>query len=203
MKKENLLSWLFVFVVVVLPITVYGIVKWYEHKFEKLPVFGPDNHVVNGFRFINQHGKIVTEKEWRDKIVVANYFFTSCSVVCPKMVNNLKRVQAYSSKDIVFTSFSVDPERDSAARMNNYAVKFGIKDNWFLLTGNKRELYRFARKDLLLVATDGDGGPDDFIHSENLVLIDKNKKIRGFYKGTDEAEVNQLVKDIKKLVEEG
>jgi protein SCO1/2 len=84
-------------------------------------------------------------------------------------------------------------------KLKNYADHMGIGSNWHLLTGDKIELYRFARKDLMIVATDGDGGPSDFIHSENLVLIDPTGRIRGYYKGTDEGEVNALIHDIDKL----
>jgi protein SCO1/2 len=115
------------------------------------------------------------------------------------MMYQLKRVQAYGGKNILLCSFTVDPERDSSTRLADYAKLMGIRNNWLLLTGEKKELYRFARKDLLVVATDGDGGPADFIHSDNLVLIDAHKKIRGYYQGTDENQVNQLIRDIQKL----
>jgi protein SCO1/2 len=120
------------------------------------------------------------------------------------MTNNLKRVQAYADvKDLHIASFSVDPERDSAQQLQSFIKKFSVKDdNWDFITGDKKELYKLARKSFLIVATDGDGGETDFIHSESLVLIDKQKRIRGYYNGTEEDEVNQLVKDIKKLSKE-
>ena len=111
----------------------------------------------------------------------------------------LKRVQAYGDKNLVINSFSVDPERDSTGQLKIYSARLGAGNNWSLLTGDKKELYRFARKELLISATDGDGGPDDFIHSDNLVLIDKQKRIRGFYRGTDKDDVDRLIQDIKKL----
>lgn len=197
--KQKVTIWLFVAVVVLLPIAVFAVVKWYENHFSPLPVLGPENHRVSNFLFEDQKGKTVSLTDWENKIVVANVFFTHCPSICPKMTYQLKRVQAYADKDILISSFSVDPGRDSIAKLRTYAEQFGIKDRWHLLTGEKIALYRFVRKDLMIVATDGDGGPNDFIHSDNLVLIDPLKRIRGFYKGTDEKEVNRLIKDIKKL----
>jgi protein SCO1/2 len=100
---------------------------------------------------------------------------------------------------VLISSLTVDPDRDSVGRLRTYAEHTGIKTNWLLLTGEKISLYKFARKDLMIVATDGDGGPADFIHSEDLVLVDPLERIRGYYKGTDETEVNRLIHDIDKL----
>jgi protein SCO1 len=191
--------WLFFFLIIALPVVAFGIVKWYQVVYVPLPVLGPENHRVGDFRFTDQDGNTITNAEWKNKIVVANFFFTHCPAVCPKMMYQLKRVQAYAGKDVVIASFSVDPERDSVPRMKYYAEQSAISGKWWLLTGEKIELYRFARKDLRIVATDGDGGPNDFIHSDNLVLIDKDKRIRGYYKGTDVSDVDRLIKDIRKL----
>jgi protein SCO1/2 len=191
--------WLFVAMVVIVPITVYAAVHWFEQKYDPLPVLGEKDHAAGSFNFVDQDGKSFSGQAWKNKIIVANFFFTHCASICPKMMYQLKRVQAYGGNDIMISSFSVDPERDSAAQLQRYADLLAIKGNWKLITGDKRELYRFARNDLMITATDGDGGPNDFIHSENLVLIDANQRIRGFYKGTDEAEVNRLIKDIEKL----
>jgi protein SCO1/2 len=194
---------LFVVAIVLIPVVVFAIVQWTEQRFQTLPVIGEKGHLVSGFNAADQGGKSRGINDWSGKIVVANFFFTHCPVICPKMVYQLKRVQAYSEVDnLMIASFTVDPERDTVARLSAYAQKFEIAGNWSLLTGDKKEIYRLARKSFLLVATDGDGGPDDFIHSERLVLVDQEKRIRGFYNGTDENEVNKLVKDIKKLAEE-
>jgi protein SCO1 len=197
--KGNWKIWSFFIVVILAPVVVFGLVKWYEQMFNPLPVLGPEDHIVHDFSLQNQEGKNVNIDAWKGKIVVANFFFTHCPSICPKMIYQLKRVQAYAKKKVVIASFSVDPERDSVERLRHYADQAGIKENWMLLTGDKKQLYRFARKELFIVATDGDGGPEDFIHSENLVLIDKDKKIRGYYKGTDAKEVDRLIRDISKL----
>lgn len=189
--------------VLAVPFTVYGLVNWYQSRFQRLPVLGEQGHTISDFQFQDQNGSDVSLQDWNGKIVVANYFFTHCSSICPKMMYQLKRVQAYGGlKNLLITSFTVDPERDSVGRLREYAAKFEIKGAWHLLTGDKKSLYRLARNSFLVTATDGDGGPDDFIHSDNLVLIDTQKRIRGFYNGTDEADVAQLINDLKKLAEE-
>jgi protein SCO1 len=194
--KKGWSIWMFVVVVVFVPVTVFGVVRWYEDRFQKLPVLGKVEH---SFQFINQDSKAVTEQDWKNKIVVAHFFFTHCPSICPKMMYQLKRVQAYAETPVLINSFTVDPEHDSTTQLKKYAAQVGISGDWQLLTGDKKELYRFARKDLKVVATDGDGGPNDFIHSESLVLIDPDKQIRGLYKGTSETEVNALINDIKKI----
>ncbi len=198
MKPKNIL-YSFVALVIVIPVAVFGITAWYENNIQRLPVLGPENHVVGKFSFSDQAGTTMNEHFWKGKIVVANYFFTSCPSICPRLAYQLKRVQAYGYKKILINSFTVDPERDSIGRLKLYADRMGIGKNWHLLTGKKMELYKFARKDLMIVATDGDGGPADFIHSANIVLVDPLEKIRGYYEGTDEAEVNRLIHDIDKL----
>jgi protein SCO1/2 len=117
-------------------------------------------------------------------------------------MSSLQKVQALGSKNVMINSFTVDPLRDSVGRLKVYADKHGIKSDWHLLTGDKISLYKFARTDLLIDATDGDGGPADFIHSDQLVLIDPLKQIRGYYNGTEESEVNRLIRDINKLENE-
>lgn len=213
MKKTDRYTWLFLILVLIVPFTVYFLVSRYENRFSKLPVLGPvtevngikTEHRIPAFEFVNQQGETVSDKDWDNKIVIANFFFTTCPVICPKMTNSLKRVQQanLNDKDILISSFTVDPERDSVARLKQYAAKFQINNqNWHLLTGDKKELYRLARKGFFIVAADGDGGPHDFIHSESLVLIDKQKRIRGYYSGTEEKPVNDLIEHIKKLQNE-
>lgn len=200
-SKYNI--WTFVAAVLLIPFSVFGVVKWYENNYQRLPILGPEGHEIADFNLANQHGSNITRKNWKGKIVVANYFFTHCPAVCPKMTYNLKRVQAYANiKNLQINSFSVDPERDSIPTLQNFATRFDIRGEWNLLTGDKKQLYALARKSFLIVATDGDGGPEDFIHSEQLVLIDTKNRIRGFYKGTDEAATNQLIKDIQRLANE-
>ena len=202
MKKYS--HWLFVAAIIILPITVFAIVKWYEKEYTALPVMGGEKHTIANFNLSNQHGGLTSLKDWDNKIVVADFFFTHCPVICPKMTRSFKKVQQIYSKEkeLLLTSFSVDPERDSVSQLVSYAQRMDINNNWLLLTGDKKEIYKLARNSFLVTATDGDGGPQDFIHSELLILIDKQKRIRGFYNGTIASEVDDLIRDIVRLKNE-
>lgn len=212
MRKESTM-WLFALFGLVIPAAAYVLVNWYSHNYAKLPVLGPAkiingkqvSHQVSDFHLLNQAGETRSTDNWKGKIVIADFFFTHCPTICPKMTASLRKVQdAYAGdKEILINSFSVDPERDSPEQLTKYTIKFKIDNrNWDLLTGSKPEIYKLARNSFLIVATDGDGGPNDFIHSEKLVLLDKQKRIRGYYDGTSDTEVNQLITDIKKLKNE-
>ncbi len=197
--KSNKTIFYFVLLVILVPVTVFAITQLYESRFQRLPVLGPEKHQVGNFRFLNQSGQTVNQDYWKGKIIVASYFFTSCPSICPRVIYQLKRIQAYGPKNVLINSFTIDPERDSVGRLKAYAAMHGIKSGWLLLTGDKISLYKFARTDLMIDATDGDGGPGDFIHSDKLVLIDPLKQIRGYYIGTDESDINRLIRDIDKL----
>ena len=211
--KKNKTIWAFAVAAFILPVAAYAVVTWYEQKFRKLPVMGvPENingvitaHRVGDFLLTNQDGNLISPETWKDKIVVCNFFFTRCPSICPKMTNNLKKVEEAFKYDegIIFNSISVDPENDNAAQLNSFAQPYHINSsNWQLLTGDKKEIYKLARNSFLVVAADGDGGPNDFIHSEKVILIDKQRRIRGYYEGTSEKEMKNLITDIKKLENE-
>lgn len=204
--KKNSSIWLFALLVLAIPATAYALVTMYEKNAGSLPVLGKTkDHSITEFRLTDQDGNIKGTDEWKNKIVVADFFFSHCPSICPKMTNNLKAVQQEFAGDekVLINSISIDPERDSATQLKKYADHYNIDTrNWSLLTGNKKDIYKMARNSFLIVATDGDGGPDDFIHSEKLVLIDTKKRIRGYYDGTSSKEVNQLIRDIKKLKHE-
>lgn len=205
MKRKKTIP-LFAIMVFIIPVSAWALINWYEKKVQALPVMGKTKeHRIGGFRLSNQDGQVKTTADWNNKIVVADFFFTHCPVVCPKLTKSLMKIQeTYKGEnEIMFNSFTVDPERDSTSQLKKYVTQFNIDThNWDLFTGDKKEIYKLARNSFMLVATDGDGGPDDFIHSENLVLIDKQKRIRGYYAGTSDKEVNQLIRDIKKLQHE-
>lgn len=168
------------------------------------------NHKILPFNLINQYGDTITEKEVAQKIVVANFFFTTCPTICPKMNNKLYKVydKLKTRNDIVFLSHSVWPEIDTVEVLYNYSTQFDIKNNnWFFLTGDKHQLYNLARKSYLVApsiydTTFDQGGKGDFIHTENIVLVDKNKYIRGMYDGLNDEEMEQLYQDILLLLEE-
>ncbi|HVG17042.1 MAG TPA: SCO family protein [Chitinophagaceae bacterium] len=197
-SKTNV--WVFVLVIVVLPLSVFAIVQLLENKYKTLPVLGAKGRSIIDFHLTDQNGKSISTQNWKERIVVANFFFTHCPSICPRMTYNLKRIQAYAGvSNLIITSFTVDPERDSVAQLQQFAQKFDVGGNWHLVTGDKKELYKLARKGLNITATDGDGGPDDFIHSENLVLIDTQLRIRGYYDGTNESAIQKLIRDIQNL----
>ncbi len=205
MKKYFSTTVLFVLLVIAIPLAVFAVVNWYNNRFETIPVYGNAGHHIADFTFTNQQGEKISSDAMKNKIVVADFFFTHCLSVCPKMTGNLKKVQEAYSKDdqVQIISFTVDPLADSSKQLHQYAEIFGIDNTrWQLLTGGKKEIYKLARNSFMVVATDGDGGPADFIHSEKLVLIDNQKRIRGYYDGTDEKEVQKLITDIKKLKHE-
>jgi protein SCO1 len=197
-------AWIFVAAVVLLPMGVFAFVKWYEYEYTKLPVLGGKEHRIAPFQLTDQRGATVSLENWKNRIVIADFFFTHCPVVCPKMTRSLKEVQRLYAGDeaLLINSFSVDPERDSVKQLRWYAEKMDIQNNWQLITGDKKKIYQLARNSFKVVATDGDGGPQDFIHSELLVLVDKQQRIRGYYNGTDREDVKKLLRDIRRLKNE-
>jgi protein SCO1 len=163
-------------------------------------------HSVAPFHFINQDGKTITEKDYKGKIYVVDYFFTTCKTICPKMTSELQRVQdkfAYTNGMVQILSHTVNPENDSVPVLKAYAEMVHADPRyWNFVTGDKKQLYDMARNSYLVNAMEGDGGPDDFIHSEFLILVDKEKHIRGMYDGTNIKQVNELLDDIKVLIAE-
>jgi protein SCO1/2 len=162
-------------------------------------------HRVGKFSLIDQHGKTLTEKDFEGKIYVTDFFFTTCPTICPKMTKQMKRVANYykDNPTIMFLSHSVTPEIDTDSVLNEFAKKYDINyEQWRLATGDKKHIYELARKNYFAVTTKGDGGKEDFIHTENFVLVDKEKRLRGFYDGTSEEDVNRLIDDIEILLNE-
>ena len=162
-------------------------------------------HTIAPFSMTNQNGKTVTEKDYENTIYVADFFFTTCPSICPIMTKNMYALQEklIDFPRVKLLSFSVTPEIDSVAQLKRYALKNNVDDmRWNLVTGNKKEIYQLARKSYLVVKDDGDGGPFDMIHTENFVLVDAQKRIRGFYDGTQTSAMEDILEDIKILVEE-
>jgi protein SCO1/2 len=162
-------------------------------------------HQIAPFKLTNQNGEIITQKEYEDKIYIADFFFTTCPTICPKMTQNMANIQAQILDDpqVKLLSFSVTPKIDSVAQLKRYAIEKGVLDRkWNLLTGDKKEIYALARKSFLAVKEDGDGGAFDMIHTENFILVDPEKRIRGFYDGTDPIAMDELMEDIAILKQE-
>ncbi|TXD83857.1 SCO family protein [Subsaximicrobium wynnwilliamsii] len=158
-------------------------------------------HSIANFKLINQNGDTITEADYKDKIYVADFFFTTCQTICPIMTDQMYRVQEAILEDdeVKLLSHSVTPEIDSVAQLKRYAIEKGVNDaKWNLVTGDRKQIYDLARKSYLVVKDDGlqDYG---MIHTENFALIDKDKQIRGMYDGTSKASVDSLLVAIKKL----
>ena len=162
-------------------------------------------HTIGDFSLINQNGETITHKDYEGKIYIADFFFTTCPTICPVMTKNMAGIQSQILEDeeVLLLSHSVTPEIDSVAQLKKYALEKGIIDKkWNLVTGSKKEIYALARRSYLAVLNDGDGGPFDMIHTENFILVDKNRRIRGFYDGTKEEEITLLMKDLRLLQKE-
>ena len=162
-------------------------------------------HKIPAFSFVNQNGKIITDKTYAGKIYVADFFFTTCSSICPKMTNNMALVQqAYlTDSQVMFLSHTVFPEIDSVAVLKRYALEKGVDDRkWNLVTGDKKEIYSLARKSYLAVKLGKPSELYDMVHTENFVLVDAQKRVRGFYDGTNKEEIERLISDIQLLLQE-
>ncbi len=163
------------------------------------------NHIIDDFAFTNQNGEKISQKDYEGKVYVADFFFTTCPSICPKMTDNMVWLQNQikDNNNVKLLSFSVTPDIDSVPVLKKYALEKGVLDSkWNLLTGDKKDIYYLARKSFLVVKT---GSPEemyDMVHTENFVLVDEKKRIRGFYDGTNLEEVKQLLEDIKFLSEQ-
>ncbi|WP_318343368.1 SCO family protein [Flagellimonas baculiformis] len=161
-------------------------------------------HTIADFSLINQNGETITQENYKDKIYVADFFFTTCPTICPIMTKNMAEIQnaVLDDPEVMLLSHSVTPVIDSVPQLKKYALEKGVVDSkWNLVTGEKKQIYELARKSYLAVKTDGDGGPYDMIHTENFILVDKERRIRGFYDGTNREEIRKLLEDLKVLKE--
>lgn len=159
-------------------------------------------HKIADFRLTNQNGKTITQNDYQNKIYVADFFFTTCQTICPVMTDHMKDIQdkILNDDDVMLLSHTVTPDIDSVAQLKKYAIEKGVNDaKWNLVTGDKKQIYELARKSYLAVKTTGNGDAYDMIHTENFMLIDKKRQIRGFYDGTDPEAMSQLLQDLDKL----
>jgi protein SCO1/2 len=159
-------------------------------------------HTIADFSLINQNGETVTQDTYKDKIYVADFFFTTCQTICPIMTDHMYQIQKeiINDDEVMLLSHSVTPRIDSVAQLKKYAKEKGVIDRkWNLVTGDKKQIYELARKSYLAVKTDGNGDEYDMIHTENFMLIDKKRQIRGFYDGTNPDDIERLLEDISRL----
>jgi len=217
-KKRNSLALIIPGIILLVGI---GIAYHFIQDSQSLPIYSPsqinpelvdiskqsvkkDHHIAN-FELIDQDGNTFTQDKIEGKYYVTDFFFTNCPTICPDMSGQLQRVQEEFAllEDFMILSHSVQPEVDSPAVLLDYASRYGADLNqWVFLTGDKKVIYDLARKSYFAAVTEGDGGVNDFIHTENFVLVDKKKRIRGFYDGTSEQSVDQLIRDVKILSRE-
>lgn len=212
---------IFAIVFSVISIVIVTIIYNKLNVYEPLQVYQPDMvspelvdstkqrqrkyHKIADFSLVNQNGETITQDDYKDKIYVADFFFTTCQSICPIMTKNMADVQKeiLNDDEVMLLSHTVTPEIDTVAQLKRYAIQKGVVDSkWNLVTGDKKEIYELARKSYLAVKSDGDGGPYDMIHTENFMLVDKKRQIRGFYDGTNPDEIERLLTDIKILKKE-
>ena len=158
-------------------------------------------HKISDFELINQNGQKITQEFYSNKIYVADFFFTTCQDICPIMTKNMYKLQEElkNDNDVLFLSHTVIPEVDTVQQLKKYSIENKVNDSkWNLVTGDKKQIYDLARKSYLAVE-DTEYGVFDMIHTENFMLIDKEKQIRGFYDGTNDFEIEKLLKDIEIL----
>lgn len=163
-------------------------------------------HKIPDFNLINQLGETVSQKTFEDKIYITDFFFTTCPGICPKMTGNMFKLQDafLDDKEVLLLSHSVMPATDSVPVLKAYAKEYNVvSGKWHLVTGNKTEIYNLGREQYFVENDLGEEKSiDDFLHTENFLLIDKNKHIRGIYNGLNRASVNQLIVDVKALKKE-
>ena len=176
-----------------------------QNSERRLPVIGGADHAVPAFTLIDQSGNESGSNKLQEAVFVADFIFTRCPSICPKMTATMKQIQqAFADEpEVKLVSFTVDPKHDSASVLALYMEHFGANpDVWTMYTGEKKDLYNLARSGFLVTAVEGDGGPTDFIHSDKLVLVDKQSRIRGQYNGTKPESADQLIADIRLLLKE-
>jgi protein SCO1/2 len=209
--------------VVMFLFSVLGIYTFYRllTPQERLPVFSPvdvnprlvdaslhhvkKNHKISDFELVNQNGATITQATFDNKIYVADFFFTRCGTICPLMTSHMYALQNafLNDEEVLLLSHSVTPVLDSVPVLKRYAENKGVlAAKWHLVTGPKKQIYDLARKSYFAVLDEGDGGEQDFIHTEQFVLVDQKKRIRGYYDGTDPKEIQRILADIALLKKE-
>lgn len=168
---------------------------------QPLPVMGT---IDRDFQFTNQDNLVVTQNTFRDKVYVADFFFTSCPTICPLMKSQMVRVyEAFRDEpDLLLLSHSIDPEHDTVAVLHNFAEGLEVDSSkWHFVTGDKGAIYAMAKHYMLGVKEEKQA-PGGYIHSGSFCLVDKERRIRGYYNGTDSKEVDQLIADLRQLLDD-
>lgn len=212
MKKAVILL-----MILLVPSVAYLVLTTGKHNIKKLGYFGTKipgategdttYHSIPSFQFTDQDGKPFGDKDLQGKIYVANFFFTTCPSICPAMQTLMKKVQDTDDfkklNDFRLVSFSVDPEHDSVAVLKEYAQKIKADPGrWYFLTGDKKAIYDLAYQGFMVNAMEDPTAPGGFLHSDMMLLIDRDKHIRGIYEGTSMKDVKRLIDEIKVLIAE-
>ncbi|RYY53223.1 MAG: SCO family protein [Chitinophagaceae bacterium] len=213
-----------IIIAAIVPIACYFVVKGFSDRNDYMPHhFLADStvttvrkgkeytdtqwHKVPSFPLKNQQGQDVSLSQLKGKVIVADFFFTHCPTICPALTSNMRRLQSTITNSqrvgnktpdfLHFVSFSIDPERDSVERLKYWANRFQVNpEQWWLVTGDKKQIYDMAIHELKLGLTDGQGIDTNFIHTDHFVLIDSNMHVRGYYHGLDTADLARLSRDI-------
>ena len=187
-----------------------------QQKEKQLPILGKKEVVENGtsadtvyhtipdFEFIDQDRNTITQKSFDDKIYIADFFFTTCPTICPVMKTQMLRVyEKYNDNpEIAFLSHTIDPKHDTVAVLKEYADRLGISsDQWHMVTGDRDKIFEIAQSHYMVSAHEDPSAPGGAVHSGAFILIDKEKRIRGYYDGTKEEEVDRLIGDMSLLIQ--
>ena len=206
-----------IFTIIVASAILYSYFFFFKVE-ERLPVYQPsqinpalvdpsllseDDHRILDFSLINQLGDTISLSDVEGSILIVDFFFTRCATICPILTSNLKLIQDRLPDGVRILSHSVTPYADSVSVLSSYADKNGADSSlWWFLTGQKDEIYKLARRSYFACLDEGDGGYQDFVHTENVILIDSDGRLRGFYDGTSEKEISQLYSDLQRLLKE-
>ncbi|MDF7821135.1 SCO family protein [Runella sp. MFBS21] len=160
-------------------------------------------HTIPDFKFVNQDGDTVTAQNFKDKIYVADFFFTTCPTICPVMKKQMLKVydKIKGQPDVAILSHTIDPQHDTPTVLKQYANDLGVKDakQWMFVTGEREKIYDIGEHHYLVVAGADSTAPGGYIHSGAFILIDKEKRVRGMYNGTDDEGTKRLLADIERL----
>ena len=198
----------------VLLLLVVAVAFGCETKEEKLPIYGLSDvndagdtiyHQVADFSFLNQDSVLITQKAVEDKIYVADFFFTTGPTICPVMKTQMLRVyEKYEhNPDVLILSHSIDPKHDSVAVLREFAERLGVSsDKWHFMTGDKDKTFKLGQTSYMVTTMDDPTAPGGLLHSGAFILVDKSRRVRGVYDGTDEEAVTRLLADMDKLLNE-
>ncbi len=206
-------KYLFLGVLVLLPIILVGILHFFgKNSYTLKPPFYPNGldgqssqHYLPPFSFTSQSGAVYNSDSSKGKIIIADFIFTTCQTICPVMTGQMTRVQEAFKDDpnVVILSHSIDPEGDSLPVLREYAKRYGVIDSkWKLLTGKPDDIFSMAHKGYAISAGEDNTDPQGFVHSDKMVLVDKEGRVRGYYSGIDPLKVDTLILETKILLQE-